>query len=322
MIHIKLMVGTAVCAVASAAGLFPAALMAEPSAARALPGVTEPVTFTETPSLAAILADPPADKAFPASLEAVRIPTAGLLINGVLYLASGKGPHPTLLLLHGFPGNEQNLDLAQAARRAGWNVLTFHYRGSWGSPGTFSFTHSAEDSAAALAFLRDPTNVARFRIDPGKIAVAGHSMGGMMAARVLADDPRLLGAFLIDPADLAAIGRAAHDPAFLAKFKASEVDGDMPPLNAEEGDVLKEWLAADPKFDLTVTIGALKARRLAIYSATRGLGDFHAADVLAARKAGVALIETVIPTDHSFSDHRIWLASALLEWLATLSPAR
>jgi pimeloyl-ACP methyl ester carboxylesterase len=59
------------------------------------------------------------------------------MLNAVIYVAAGKGPHPTLLLLHGFPGNEQNLDLAQAARRAGWNVLTLHYRGSWGSPGPF-----------------------------------------------------------------------------------------------------------------------------------------------------------------------------------------
>jgi pimeloyl-ACP methyl ester carboxylesterase len=268
---------------------------------------------------AALSVDPPADAAFPASLEQVRIPTAGLLVNGVLYLASGKGPHPTLLLLHGFPGNEQNLDLAQAARRAGWNVLTFHYRGSWGSPGTFSLVHCTEDAAAALAFLRDPANAGRFRIDPARIAVGGHSLGGMVAARSLADDPGLLGGFLIDPADVAAIGRAGHDPAFLAQFKASEVDGDMPPLNAEEGDVLDQWLNADPRLDLIATIGTLKGRRLAIYSATRGLGDHHAADAAAARKAGVAaLSEAIVPTDHSFSDHRIWLTSALLDWLAQL----
>ena len=35
-----------------------------------------------------------------------------------------------MILFHGLPGNEQNLDLAQAIRRANWNVLTLHYRGS------------------------------------------------------------------------------------------------------------------------------------------------------------------------------------------------
>jgi pimeloyl-ACP methyl ester carboxylesterase len=62
-------------------------------------------------------------------------------MNALFYLAGGPGPHPTIVLLHGFPGNEQNLDLAQSIRRAGWNVLTLHYRGAWGSPG---FTLAAE----------------------------------------------------------------------------------------------------------------------------------------------------------------------------------
>ena len=37
-------------------------------------------------------------------------------MNAVMYTAQGGGLHPTLLLLHGFPGNEQNLDLAQTSR--------------------------------------------------------------------------------------------------------------------------------------------------------------------------------------------------------------
>jgi hypothetical protein len=32
----------------------------------------------------------------------------------VIYIASGAGPHPTVLMLHGFPGNEKNLDLAHS----------------------------------------------------------------------------------------------------------------------------------------------------------------------------------------------------------------
>lgn len=47
----------------------------------------------------------------------------GNRLNGIVYLANGAGPHPTVVLLHGFPGNEKNLDLAQALRRDGFNVL-------------------------------------------------------------------------------------------------------------------------------------------------------------------------------------------------------
>ena len=126
---------------------------------------TAPLT---PPIPAPVIADPPADSAHPAAMEAFVLPSHGSGLNAVLYLASGSEPHPTLLLLHGFPGNEQNLDLAQAARRAGWNVLTMHYRGSWGSHGTFSFLNAAEDAHVALAFLEDPKTVARCRHSSGR----------------------------------------------------------------------------------------------------------------------------------------------------------
>lgn len=85
----------------------------------------------------AVIADPPPDVKFPARMEVVHIPRGGLQINGVVYVASGPGPHPAFVLFHGLPGNEKNLDLAQAVRRAGWTVVTLNYRGSWGSPGNF-----------------------------------------------------------------------------------------------------------------------------------------------------------------------------------------
>src|SRR5271169_4463164 len=125
----------------------------------------------------AIFTDPPPDKAHPAKMTVVHIPTHGLLINGVVYQASGAGVHPTIVICHGLPGNEKNLDLAQAVRRAGWNAVTFNYRGSWGSPGTFRFAHNLQDADAVLAYLRDPNNASKLEIDPKRIAILGHSMG-------------------------------------------------------------------------------------------------------------------------------------------------
>jgi hypothetical protein len=42
------------------------------------------------------------------------------------------------------------VDLAQAVRRAGWNAVTFNYRGSWGSPGVFRFGQNTEDAAGLV----------------------------------------------------------------------------------------------------------------------------------------------------------------------------
>ena len=102
-------------------------------------------------------------------------------MNAILYEAAGAGPHPTAILLHGFPGNERNLDLAQSLRRAGWNAVFFHYRGTWGSRGDFSFANVLEDAAAVLAQVREPAFARAHRIDPDRIALIGHSMGGFAA---------------------------------------------------------------------------------------------------------------------------------------------
>jgi acetyl esterase/lipase len=140
---------------------------------------------------AAIYTDPPADAAHPATMTVLHIPSHGLIINGLVYSPPGAGPHPTIVICHGLPGNEKNLDLAQALRRAGWNAVTFNYRGSWGSPGNFRFAQTLEDAVAVLAYLRDPANATRLGIDTRRIAMAGHSMGGWVTALTAANDHAL-----------------------------------------------------------------------------------------------------------------------------------
>src|SRR5579871_1724783 len=130
-----------------------------------------------------VKSDAPRDTAHPSKNEAVWVPSHGVLMNGVMLAASGEEGHPTALLIHGLPGNEQNLDLAQALRRRGFNVLTFHFRGSWGSPGNFTLAGGVEDSEAALKFLEDPAIVAKFHIDLKRLVVIGHSYGGFAATR-------------------------------------------------------------------------------------------------------------------------------------------
>ena len=124
------------------------------------------------------------------------IPSHGVGLNALLFVASGKGPHPTVILMHGLPGNERNLDLAQAIKRSGWDVLTFTYRGAWGSPGDFSISNSMEDTAAALAFARSSEG-AKYGIDPRHIVLAGHSMGGATAMMTAASATDLDGLILV-----------------------------------------------------------------------------------------------------------------------------
>jgi uncharacterized protein len=92
-----------------------AILLAAILALGALPAAAQPANIP-----AAVYTDPAPDAAHPPRMEVLHIPSGGVPINGVAYLAGCAGPHPTVVLLHGLPGNEKNLDLAQAIRPAGW----------------------------------------------------------------------------------------------------------------------------------------------------------------------------------------------------------
>src|ERR1700677_1390581 len=160
---------------------------------------------------AAIFTDPPADAVHPAAMAVLHISSHGVQINGIIYQPAGAGPHPTLLICHGLPGNEKNLDLAQAVRRAGWNAVTFNYRGSWGSPGNYRFAQNLEDTDAVLAYLRDPAVAAKLGIDTQHIAIAGHSMGGWVTALTAAHDHGLIGGICITAADMGHLGHAPRE---------------------------------------------------------------------------------------------------------------
>ncbi|WP_303758583.1 alpha/beta hydrolase family protein [Sphingobium yanoikuyae] len=268
----------------------------------------------------AVTTDPAPDAANPARMDAFVIPSGEGAMNAVMYVAAGSGVHPTLLLLHGFPGNEQNLDLAQAARRAGWNVLTLHYRGSWGSPGIFSFTNAAEDAFNALLFLEEASTVAKYRIDTSAIVVAGHSMGGFMAAEPAAAEPRVAGLFLIDPWDPAQTVAALATPQGEAGWKA-EVAGDLPPLSGASYESLTAEIKGDAqKFDLGRKLVGYGRRPLTIIGADRGIGAMARKVGADAQSANPNTRLMVWPTDHSFSDKRIALADALVRFLAGVAP--
>ncbi|MEY4952353.1 MAG: hypothetical protein RL299_777 [Pseudomonadota bacterium] len=266
------------------------------------------------PLPAAIYTDPAPDKAHPARMEVLHIPSGGVLINGVAYLASGPGPHPTLVLCHGWPGNEKNLDLAQAVRRAGWNVVTFNYRGSWGSPGNFRFAQNPEDARAVLAYLRDPANAAKLGVDPKRLAIVGHSMGGWVTAMVAGQDEGLLGAGLISAANMGAVGGSPR--ADLVKRSAGNAEtlaGTSPEQMADE------LIAGQQANNFMQMAPGLAKKSLLVLTSDDGLAPHTQALVTAVRGAGGKRVRVVhVATDHSWSDKRVLLQAQVIRWLQGL----
>jgi len=260
-----------------------------------------------------------------ASLEVMQIPSHGALLNALVYVAAGAGPHPAVILLHGFPGNERNLDLAQDMRRAGWDVLFFNYRGSWGSPGDFSFSHGVEDVAAALAYLRQPANAKRLRLDPARIVLVGHSMGGFMTVQAASADPAIKGVAMISAADLG--GMTEHmmkqDPRPTAIQKMSDglaAEGMAPLSGCTPSGLAQELADHAAAWTFHSKVDALKDRPALVITSDDGLASADDAFATTLRQAGNARVTTLhFATDHSYSDQRTELSNALLQWLAPLA---
>jgi pimeloyl-ACP methyl ester carboxylesterase len=206
--------------------------------------------------------------------------------------------------------------LAQSLRRAGWTVLTIHYRGSWGGPGAFSFTHCLQDAAIALDWL--VAMGAAERIDSARIIVIGHSMGGFVAAQLCAARAELRGAVLLSGVDL---GRAFGNPdTGQAVEKVDENVGTGAGLHilagTSPGSLAAEARANRDRWRLTDCAARLADRPLLVVTSDDGFtsaGEELAAAVHAIDSAKLSVAH--FATDHSYSDCRIALQVCVLDWL-------
>jgi len=279
------------------------------------------ISAAQTP--AAITTDPAADTANPPAMQSFQIPSHGVGLNALMYIAAGAGPHPVVVLLHGFPGNEKNLDLAQAIRRAGWDVLYFDYRGSWGTKGDFSFTHSMEDTQAAVAYVRDPANATKLRVDPKHIVLVGHSMGGMIVAYTAAHDPGIEGVGLISAANMAdraklpaGIPAEARAKAMAAIAKGLAAEGIEPLAGCTAESLAADLAAHADEYSLVGQAAKLASRPMLVITSDDGLAPANDALVTALGDAGDKELKAVhIATDHSYSGKRIELEETVLAGL-------
>jgi pimeloyl-ACP methyl ester carboxylesterase len=266
--------------------------------------------------------DPPAvDRSFPARLDEVSIDSGGASMNAIVYVAQGDGPHPTVILLHGFPGSERNLDLAQAIRRSGWNVVFFHYRGAWGSEGTFSFTHVLQDVAAVVEHVRSPEFSGKHRVDRDRLALVGHSMGGFAALVGGSEVEAVRCIASIAGANVGLMGRAAGaDPEQLA-LMAGALDTWSGPIRGASGrSLIEEAVRRADRFDPLLRVDALAMKPVLLVAGERDrvtpLQVHHAPLVQALQQRGNAKIRAVtLDADHAFSDKRLALARSVVGWL-------
>ncbi len=254
----------------------------------------------------------------------------GILIPGrrgrllsVLYTAGGEGPHPTVLLLHGIPGCERNLDLAQALRRAGFHVMTFHYSGSWGSDGDYSLAHDLEDAGTVLDFILKDR---QYGFDKEHIYAVGHSLGGFVCGQLTAKRPEIKGAALLMPCDIGRLPQIKEEDPAAYRTICQVLDDSAGWLTGTSGEaLLREALDHSGEFALETQAAALKDRPVLCAGGTLDIytpPKLHREPLArAVRQAGGALFqEQTYSTDHFFADYRLTVAAAVTDFLRQLLP--
>ena len=270
-----------------------------------------------------IIADQPTiDEAYPASMRSLVIKSHGAKLISIIYLAAGAGLHPTVIFLHGFPGYERSSDIAQAIRRAGWHVVNFSYRGSWGSEGNYAQQHLVEDTLAVFDFLK--SNAEEYRIDPHKIALIGHSLGGATALAAAIQEPSIKYVASLAGVNWEASASLKENDPVAFEALAAQLDGDSAPLTGFDGKAfLTETSQNHERYDVQPNAKRLANRQILLVGGKRDDViplEKHHFPILHALQAEnpIYLTHHILDDDHVFSNYRIALTQLIVSWLREL----
>ena len=265
--------------------------------------------FTQSESI--VLSNLKWDTTSPASSTELFIPSGNSQIAGLIYSANGLQKHPTLLLLHGYPGNERNLDIAQVVRSHGWNVIYFDYRGSWGSQGKFSFKNCVEDVVNVVAFCNKYQD--SLKIDTSNIVLFGHSMGGWVCLKALQELPAVKKGFALSTWDIAKdFKNVSNEKEMLRIATDPNIAGKYFVLNTSLKDLYTPVIQNQTYFNLLNEGKSLADKQIIMIDEHEK--NQHLADKI--KESNQSYFDySVWQTDHSFTNKRVSLINKVLAFL-------
>lgn len=169
---------------------------------------------------------------------------------------AGAGRHPLVLFSHGYTCHPEDYDaLLRAWAEAGFVVAAPVYPFTSSKSSTLDIADLARQPAdvsalitAILALDTTPNDPLSGRLDPGKVAVGGHSLGGMTSLGLIssfARDKRVSAAIIL-AGSARTVGTTFPDPGPSALFVHGDADTVVKPAEGREAYAAypgrKAWL--------------------------------------------------------------------------------
>jgi len=258
---------------------------------------------------------------YPDSMLPVIFKSNGEKLIGSILIAQGAELKPAVIFLHGFPGNENNFDVAHSLRRAGFNVLIFHYTGSWGSGGKFSFKNSLQDVVSAVKFLKTEFAKDNYRVDSKKIALIGHSMGGFLSLITASKNSEILCVASLAGFNFGLAAKYVYKNPELKSMLLEGLENGTDLLNGTTpDDLFSEMIENRNEWDLCEIGKELSNKKVLLigakYDGVSQVEIHHAPLIQSYSAAGVDVEHHILEGGHSFPERRIKLAEIIVNWIS------
>lgn len=214
-----------------------------------------------------------------------------------------KPAFPAVLFLHGFPGSEKNVDIQRALLERGIGSFSLHFRGAWGSEGTYRFSQLLDDARAGWRRLRRLPGV-----DPRRTALFGFSMGGWTALNLSALLPEARAVCAVAPVG----GPEMLQPGAKKRLAWLARPLRTPPI----GPLYRDFAESVRRFDPAESVALRRCPLLLVQGGKDEIVPPPVVERLYRLAAPPKLLLRRPDAYHDFLESRDWLSRRVASWLA------
>jgi len=243
------------------------------------------------------------------------------LIKGYFFPSCGNYAIATVLFLQGFPGIEGDELICERLAQENINVLTFNYRGTFGSAGYFSFSNAVADIGAALQFLGQLQLQNTYSIESNKIVLGGWSFGSGIIFAGAVREPDVRKIFAISGRDFSQEARKIEQDSEYAE----EVTSNLAAIRVPKGpvnyrdDLLSDLVENQAIFETEQQIPYLTDRDILLMGGwddeISRIEDHILPAYRSLSKQGIKVSIAAFQDDHEFSQSKDKITQVIVNWL-------